>query len=120
MKNGLPALSASNAFDSKKPIDIESINAYKAHCSARQDLGWLVEGQIKSIELLDRTSLHRAQSRGCKLPAGIDPSRFKIIRMEGVQIRALIGKGGETIKDVAADCMLRESSWHLVETCKNR
>lgn len=30
--------------------------------------------------------------------AGIDPARFKIIRMEGVQIRALIGKGGETIK----------------------
>lgn len=29
---------------------------------------------------------------------GIDPARFKIIRMEGVQIRALIGKGGETIK----------------------
>eukprot|EP00913_Durusdinium_trenchii_P025427 g23871.t1 len=32
-------------------------------------------------------------------PPGIDPSRFKIIRMEGVQIRALIGKGGETIKE---------------------
>eukprot|EP00434_Breviolum_minutum_P024788 symbB.v1.2.021892.t3/scaffold1916.1/size96221/7 len=33
-------------------------------------------------------------------PPGIDPARFKIIRMEGVQIRALIGKGGETIKDI--------------------
>ena len=34
------------------------------------------------------------------LCAGIDPARFKIIRMEGVQIRALIGKGGETIKEI--------------------
>ncbi|CAE7221325.1 CPK2 [Symbiodinium microadriaticum] len=34
------------------------------------------------------------------VPPGIDPSRFKIIRMEGVQIRALIGKGGETIKEI--------------------
>lgn len=37
---------------------------------------------------------------GRPTPPGIDPARFKIIRMEGVQIRALIGKGGETIKDI--------------------
>ena len=40
--------------------------------------------------------LSEHESSSC---SGIDPSRFKIIRMEGVQIRALIGKGGETIKD---------------------
>lgn len=35
-------------------------------------------------------------------PPGIDPSKFKLLRMEGIQIRALIGKGGETIKDIRA------------------
>jgi len=35
-----------------------------------------------------------------KAPPGVDPARFKVLKVEGVQVRALIGKGGETIMDV--------------------
>lgn len=35
-----------------------------------------------------------------KAPPGVDPSRFKVLKLEGVQIRALIGKGGETVQDI--------------------
>lgn len=37
---------------------------------------------------------------GPKPPPGIAPENFKVMKMEGVQIRALIGKGGETIRDI--------------------
>jgi len=37
---------------------------------------------------------------GPKPPPGIAPENFKVLRMEGVQIRALIGKGGETIREI--------------------
>jgi len=33
-------------------------------------------------------------------PPGVAPENFKVMKMEGVQIRALIGKGGETIRDI--------------------
>ncbi|CAK0875103.1 unnamed protein product, partial [Prorocentrum cordatum] len=33
-------------------------------------------------------------------PPGVDPSRFKVLKMAAVQIRALIGKGGETVQDI--------------------
>ena len=30
----------------------------------------------------------------------MDPSRFKVMKMEAVQIRALIGRGGETVQEI--------------------
>ncbi|CAL1171263.1 unnamed protein product [Cladocopium goreaui] len=51
---------------------------------------WLKEPAAEKMDL---------KEDGRPTPPGIDPARFKIIRMEGVQIRALIGKGGETIKE---------------------
>jgi len=35
-----------------------------------------------------------------KPPPGVLSQNFKVLKMEGVQIRALIGKGGETIRDI--------------------
>ncbi|CAE7347269.1 KHSRP [Symbiodinium natans] len=35
-----------------------------------------------------------------RAPPGVDPGRFKIMKMEAVQIRALIGKGGETVQEI--------------------
>lgn len=37
-----------------------------------------------------------------KPPPGVDPENWKLLKLEAVQIRALIGKGGETIRDVRA------------------
>lgn len=33
-------------------------------------------------------------------PPGVNPENFKVIKMDAVQVRALIGKGGETIRDI--------------------
>lgn len=35
-----------------------------------------------------------------KPPPGISPENYKVIKLEGAQVRALIGKGGETIKGI--------------------
>lgn len=35
-----------------------------------------------------------------RAPPGVDPGRFKVMKMEAVQIRALIGKGGETVQEI--------------------
>lgn len=37
-----------------------------------------------------------------KPPPGVDPDKWKLIKLEAVQIRALIGKGGETIREIRA------------------
>lgn len=37
-----------------------------------------------------------------KPPPGVDPDKWKLLKLEAVQIRALIGKGGETIREVRA------------------
>lgn len=37
-----------------------------------------------------------------KPPPGVDPDKWKLLKLEAVQIRGLIGKGGETIRDIRA------------------
>lgn len=37
-----------------------------------------------------------------KPPPGVDPAKWKLLKLQAAQIRALIGKGGETIRDIRA------------------
>lgn len=36
-------------------------------------------------------------------PPGVDPDKFKVLKLEGPQVRALIGKGGETIRGIRTE-----------------
>lgn len=46
------------------------------------------------------TDLVPDANKAPKPPPGISPDNYKVIRLEGSQVRALIGKGGETIKGI--------------------
>jgi len=59
------------------------------------------EGKARSKEVPDwLQDLVPKEQQKPRPPPGVAPENYKILKMEGVQIRALIGKGGETIRDI--------------------
>lgn len=50
-----------------------------------------------------------------KPPPGVDPENYKVLKCEAVQIRALIGKGGETIKELRAKSGTQINIDHAVQ-----
>jgi len=50
-----------------------------------------------------------------KPPPGVDPENFKVLKCEAVQIRALIGKGGETIRELRAKSGTQINIDHAVQ-----
>lgn len=85
-----PPTASKDSFSSSAPGQADAAGDSKKKRSKWDEVGDITQA------LPDIMALARKPP---PLP-GLDPAKFKVIKMEAIQIRSLIGKGGETIKDI--------------------